>query len=135
MKKLKAIIEFADNNYSAYLENVDGFMGIGKTIEGVKKSLLENIEFTIEGMKNNGIEIPDCFKGDYIIYFAFDVTTFLQVYGRIINKAGLEKLTGINQKQLWHYASGKKKPRKETIKKISDSVHILAEDLMKINFA
>lgn len=133
--EIKAIIEFADNNYSAYLEGINGFMGIGDTIEEVKESLLENIEFTLEGMKRNGAKIPDCFKSDYTVNFYFDVATFLQVYSKIISKAGLEKITGINQKQLWHYACGQKKPRKETVKKLADSIHLLAEDLMKIRFA
>lgn len=135
MKRIKAIIEFADNNYSAYLENVDGFMGIGDSIEDVKKSLSENIEFTLEGMREDGIEIPKCFREEYEIEYTFDITTFLQLYGRIISKAGLEKITGINQKQLWHYANGMKKPRKETVQKVSDSVHKFAEDLLKVSFA
>ena len=135
MRKLNAVIEFAENNYSAYLKDVDGFTGIGDSIEEVKKSLSENIEFTLEGMREEGVEIPKCFNDQYEIEYLFDITTFLQVYGKIISKAGIEKLTGINQKQLWHYASGKRKPRKETVVKIAESVHKLGEELMKVSFA
>ncbi len=40
-------------------------------------------------------------------------------------KPALEKLTGINQKQLWHYEMGKSKPRRERMEKIQKALHRL----------
>lgn len=52
----------------------------------------------------------------------------------MLSKSGLEAITGINQKQLWHYASGRSKPRKETIEKVAINIHQFAEELTKISF-
>ena len=47
---------------------------------------------------------------------------------------GLERLTGINQKQLWHYASRGRKPCKEQIHRIESALHKLGEELLSISF-
>ena len=59
-----------------------------------------------------------------------DVKSFLEVYSKIFTKAGLERLTGVNQKQLWHYASGKSKPRKRQRERIERAIHRLGNDLV-----
>lgn len=132
--KIKAIIEFGNSNYSAYLPEVNGYVGVGDTVEDVKQSLQENIEFTLEGLEEDGFDIPNVFKGEWVLEYSYDLTTFLQVYGKILSKSGLERITGINQKQLFHYASGMKKPRPATVKKVSDAVHKLASDLQELQF-
>ena len=53
----------------------------------------------------------------------------LQFYAGIFTKAGLERITGINQKQLWHYASGTRNPRPEQVLKIETALHKLGEEL------
>ena len=47
------------------------------------------------------------------------------IYCGIFTKSGLEKLTGINQKQLWHYANGKSLPRRAQVQKIVEALHRL----------
>ena len=63
-----------------------------------------------------------------------DLKTFLNMYSGIFSKAGLERLTGINQKQLWHYAKGNVKPRKKQVERIQDSIHRLAADMAQTDF-
>jgi len=46
----------------------------------------------------------------------------------------LEKITGINQKQLWHYSSGKRKPNRETVIKIQDGLTRFAKDIEQVHF-
>lgn len=50
----------------------------------------------------------------------------------IINNT-LEKLTGINQKQIHHYASGLRKPREQQRRKIAEALHQLGEELLSID--
>jgi transcriptional regulator with XRE-family HTH domain len=52
----------------------------------------------------------------------------------MLSLAGLEKITGINQRQLSHYLNGVKKPRQETIQKIEESIHRFANELSQVNF-
>ena len=107
MTTLHAIILRSENNYGAYLKEVDGIIGIGDTLQEVKKSLLESIDITIEECAMNPeYVLPEEFKGDYEVVFSMDVLSFMEYYAGILSKAGLQRITGINQKQLGHYASG-----------------------------
>jgi len=66
--------------------------------------------------------------------FEYDVDSFLNYYAGILSKSGLERVTGVNQKQLWHYSSGKRKPSKKTILKIQKGLHKFAEELRQVRF-
>ena len=44
-------------------------------------------------------------------------TNTVFIYCGIFTKSGLERLTGINQKQLWHYANGKTSPAEHKCKR------------------
>ena len=68
---------------------------------------------------------------DEIIY-KFDTQSLLNYYKGIFTNASLERITGIKQKQIQHYASGLKKPRAAQKQKIQDSLHILAGELMAV---
>jgi predicted RNase H-like HicB family nuclease len=132
-RHLTAIIETTENNYGAYLKEVDGVIGIGKTLDEVKKSLLESIDIIIEECRENDeYELPEALSGIFEIDFKMDVKSFLSVYYGIFTKAGLERLTGINQKQLWHYANGKTVPRRAQILKIENALHQLGSELLSI---
>lgn len=135
MSKIKAIVEFADKNFSAYIPEIDGVIGIADTIEETKRSLEQSIQYCIEDCKEYGVELPEPLREEYEIEYQFDLMTFLQVYGKILSKSRLERLTGINQKQLCHYAAGRSRPRAETKKKIEESIHKLAAELAEITFA
>ena len=134
-KTLKAVIEFADNNYTAYLADIDGIIGIGDTLDDVKKSLEESIAFTLEEAEADGVEVPEQLRGEYELKYTFDLPTFLQVYNKVVSKSGLERITGINQKQLWHYANRIRNPKPETVKKVANSIHKFAEELLNVEFA
>ena len=43
MKTLTVIIERTDNNYSAYLQEVDGIVATGKSVEEIKKCIIDKI--------------------------------------------------------------------------------------------
>ena len=132
IRHLTAVIETTENNDSAYLEHVDGIAGVGDTLAEVKMSLLEGVDVFMESCEENGYDIPEELKGDFVIDFRMDVKSFLSVYYGIFTKAGLERLTGINQKQLWHYASGKSVPRRAQVQKIENALHQLGEELLSI---
>ena len=134
MRKLHVIIETAPNNYAAYIEEVDGIVAIGATIDEVKKSIKEAIDVFLETAEEDGDEIPEELQGEYELEYHIDVKTFLEVYSGIFTKAGLERLTGVNQKQLWHYANGMTNPRKKQRERIESAVHNLGRDLLAFCF-
>jgi hypothetical protein len=90
------------------------------------------LEILIEDAPN---QLPKwILEGNYEIEYKFDIESFLAYYKGIFTLAALEKLTGINQKQIQHYSSGLKKPRMEQRKKIENSLHRLGNELLAIEF-
>ena len=70
---------------------------------------------------------------EYEFEYKFDVESLLFFYEKILSKAALERLTGINQKQLSHYACGRSKPRPAQAQKIVNALHTLGRDLLAIS--
>ena len=132
-RHLHAIIETAETNFAAYIEEVGGVGVTGNTIAEVKARLMDALDCLVESCEEDGYETPEELRGPYVLDFRMDVKSFLQVYYGIFTKAGLERLTGINQKQLWHYASGKTVPRRAQILKIENALHQLGNELLSIH--
>lgn len=129
-KTIRIIIEKSDDAYSSYADNVAGIYGQGDTVEEAKQSALTAIELLKK--YNTPENIPAILKNDYEIAFKFDTESFLNFYKKIFTNAALERLTGINQKQFQHYASGLKKPRPAQVKKIETAIHSLGKELMAV---
>ena len=132
-KDVKVVIEHAGENFSAYVVGVDGIAVTGDSVDEIKTSMCEAIEDYIQVCKELDLEIPDQFKSEYELVFELDVCSLLKIYEGIFSKAGLEKLTGINQKQLWHYANGKSKPRQAQRLKIEQGLHRLGNELISLH--
>ena len=129
-KIIKIIIERSDDSFSAYAENVPGIYGQGDSVEEAKNAALAGIELLVK--YNSDENIPNILKGNYEIIFKFDAESFFKFYKKIFTNAALERITGINQKQLQHYASGLKKPRQAQVKKIETAMHNLGKELMAV---
>ena len=130
---LHAVIETAETNYAAYVEEITGVAATGHTLAEVKAGLLDALDFLVESCIEDGDEIPAELQGDYVIDFRMDVRSYLSVYSGIFTKSGLQRLTGINQKQLWHYANGKSVPRRAQVLRIEEALHRLGEELLSIH--
>jgi len=130
MNTIKIIIEKSSDHYSAYADNCDGIYGAGNTVEEAKENVLEGLRLLIESRPAN--QLPEMLKGEYEIVYGFDVQSFLKYYEGIFSKPALQKITGINQKQLHHYASGLKKPRQAQREKIGRALHSLGRELMAV---
>ena len=133
MEHIKVTIEKAEANYSAYIDSIAGIAVTGKTISEIKDKVQEAIAFHIEGCREFGIEVPKQLEGEYELEFVMDTITLLNYYDGILGKPALEKITGINQKQLWHYASGKTKPRQSQRDKINNGLHQLGNELLMLS--
>ncbi len=132
MNKLKVVIESGENNYSAYIEGVGGIGVVGDTIEEIRKNMEEAVAFYIDVAKEDGSPIPEKLQGEYEFEFIMDAKALLNYYDGILGKPALEKLTGINQKQLWHYAMGKRKPRAAQREKIQRAFNRLGEEFSMV---
>ena len=129
MSVIKIVIEKTSDFYSAYAENVEGIYGAGATVQKTKESVLKSLELYV---KYNKKKLPKILQGDYSIKYRFDAQSLLNYYKGIFTNASLEKITGINQKQIQHYASGLKKPRELQKRKIQAGLRNLAKELQSI---
>ena len=132
MVTLHAVIERAEHNFGAYVEEIDGVGGIGDTLEEVKKDLEEGLVVLKEACIEDGYPVPEELQGEYEIVFKMDTRSFLKMYCKIFTKSALERMTGINQKQLWHYANGLSTPRPATVAIIEKALHQLGEELLSL---
>lgn len=53
------VIEKAENNYFAYVPDLPGCIATGETVKAVEAEIRAAIRFHIDGLKADGIEIPD----------------------------------------------------------------------------
>ena len=118
MKNVIVTVELTDNNYSAYIESLPGCVTTGKNINELKANMQEAIDGHLEVSREFGDSIADEFTGEYRLIFRFDAESLLNHYKGIFTNSALERLTGINQRQLQRYASGKTRPMKPQAKKI-----------------
>lgn len=130
---LNATIECLENGYSAYIENLDGVVATGSTVDEIKRNLISALDDYVETCKELNLKPPAELTGNYHIDFSMDVKSLLALYDGIFTKSGLERLTGINQKQLWHYANGLSKPRRAQVLKIENALHRLGNELIAIH--
>jgi len=133
MEIVKIVIERTDDLFSGYAENVEGVYVGGESVEETKKSVEDAIRLLKE--YNTSENIPDILKNEYEIEYSYDIQSFFDYYKRLFNNPALEKLTGINQKQLHHYATGHRKPRTESIKKLEDALHKLGAELSSVKLS
>ncbi len=53
------VIEKGEGNYGAYVPDLPGCVATGRTIEETERSIQEAIEFHLEGMRADGLPIPE----------------------------------------------------------------------------
>ena len=116
--------------YSASCPLLDGWVvAYEGDFEGFKEYIMESIDFYLECAKNDGEQYPDILDGQYNVYYKFDIQSLLCHYQNIFSFASLQYITGVNQRQLWHYAAGRSKPRQAQAEKIVSSLNKLGREL------
>jgi len=129
----KVIVQIVWNkNYRAYLDLLPGCVAVDEKLQGVKDGMRSAIEIHLDAMREDGDEILAAFKGDYELVFELDSRALLHYYEGIITRTGLSKLTGINEKQLGHYAQGVRNPRKAQRERIIQGIHTLGKELLEV---
>lgn len=134
MKNVKVIIGRVNEGeyvYSSVMDAPDvpfGLNGTGRTVKEAKMDMLEAYEEIKNILKVEGNECEElCFN------YQFDIPSFLEYYAYALSLAGLERILGINQRQLSHYINGTSKPRKSTVNRFRKKLKAFAEELNSID--
>ena len=130
MYTVEAIIERADDGTFDVYCTKEIFTGAGKTIDAAKQDMQEQIAFYVKTAKEEGFKYPEFLDGEYEFHFTVDSWSLMRYYvlSGLFSLAGMEKMTGINQKQLWSYLHGTK-PRKAQANRIMAGFEKLRTEL------
>ncbi len=60
------IVEKGERNFSAYLPDLPGCIATGQTLEEVKQRMREAVELHLQGMREDGLPIPEPSLVDYV---------------------------------------------------------------------
>ena len=133
-KKINVVIERGiDGSFSAYIadDNCEfGCIGEGKSVEETKADFMKAVGEMQEVYAEEGSKFPDV-EFDFI----YDRASFLNYYAYAFSLAGLARITGVNQGQLSHYVTGRRRPSKSTVEKIEQSLHDFANEIGQVKFA
>jgi predicted RNase H-like HicB family nuclease len=53
------VIEKANGNYAVYVPDLPGCVAVGDSLEEIEREIQEAIEFHIDGMRADGLSIPE----------------------------------------------------------------------------
>ena len=133
-QNIVVILEKSDNNYSAYIPELDGCIATGDNIQETVNNIEEAVEFHLAGLKEEGLDIPELFKNDYKFIYKIDFESLFDWFSGVLTKSGISKLTGMNQSLISQYANGIKKPSTKQTKRIEQAIHSFGEELLNIQF-
>jgi hypothetical protein len=133
MEKVIVNISWSGKNYCAGAEINGMVLVTNKTLEGVKAEFADTFKFHIDGSVADGdILSEDLVRGDYEFDFKLEVSALLHSLDGVVTRSAIARVTGINERQLGHYASGFRNPRPEQRQKIIMGIHHIGSDLSSV---
>ena len=129
MKKIDVIIKRGKDGMFIAIPEHDypiGLHGYGKTAN----EAISDLNTVCNEAKEFYPELPNF---EYNI--KYEIPSFLREYSQLFTLAGLQKITGVNQKQLSHYLNGNSYPSKQTSEKIKLGFESFRQNISKVQFA
>ena len=134
MEKIIVNVSWCNKNFAASLgDNVPGAVVFtADTFEELQREAKESLEFHVQGMIEVGDDVPQWLvDGDYEFEYVYlDTAALLRSSERFASLAAISRATGINQRQLSHYATGAKIPRPKQRKRNVEGLHNIGRQLM-----
>lgn len=133
MKAIAVIERGADGAYGVFIESDNvpfGAIGDGQTVA----EAIADFNNSVNEMQSYYAEEGKAFPQDLEFEFKYDTASFLQQYAYAFTLAGLERITGINQRQLSHYINGIRKPSEKTTQKIEERLHAFGTEIASVRF-
>lgn len=135
MEKIKVEVNWCEKNFAC----VWGCPGFGsivvthKTLEGLKKEFQLSLQSQIDDMLADGEDIPQWLaSGDFEVEYDMHISAILRNAEQYTTMAAISRASGINQKQLTHYASSLKEPRPAQRARIIAGLHHIGETFLSI---
>ena len=134
MEKVIVNVAKTPKGYCASIDILPGWvLGTTGSFDEFKKELKESVDIFIEWAKEDGDEYPSVFDSEFDFEYKFNVESLLCSYNGILSHSALSRLTGINQKQLGHYARGRSRPQQAQKTRIVEALHQLGNELIAVS--
>ena len=122
-----------ERGYSGSCELLPGWVvSFSGTISCFIDYVKESIDFYVDCAKKDDEDYPAVFDHAYRLIFKMDIQSILYCYDKILTRAALSRLTGINERQLGHYICGRSRPRPAQSGKIVNALHALGKELQAV---
>ena len=134
-KDMKVLVSWSGENFNGgYGDSEIGAIFVtAATLDEFKKEFEESLLFHLEGLKEEGKRIPDYLSsGSFHIVYDLEATALLREAENFTTLAAISRETGINQKQLSHYATGVKQPRPASREKIIRGIHAIGRRALSL---
>ena len=122
-------VERNQDGFFASIEGLDGLISHGDTLEELKSNLNEAFTMHIEGMKEDGDDIPEVFTKTFTWVFQPDLQQYFEYLKGVINTSELCRRLDISPSIFSQYMSGKKSPSKKRVRLIMDEVKNIGSEL------
>lgn len=122
------------DGYSASCDIIPGWVvAHNGDFDSFEEYVKESIDFYVECAKEDGDTYPEILEYPNLSFkYKFDIQSLLNHYQNIFSFAALQYITGVNQRQLWHYAAGRSKPRQKQAEKIVSALNNLGKELVSL---
>lgn len=127
-KEIKVLVSWSGENYNGGVGDSEfgAVLVTASTLEDFKKEFEDSLKFQIEGLIEDGEKIPEYIAtGNFEIVYDLEATALLKEAEKFTTLAAISRATGINRKQLSHYATGLKQPRPSSRERIIQGLHAI----------
>ena len=134
-KVLRIDVSWTEDNFCCGWsdENAGTVLVTAKTLEKLKEDFRESLNLHIQGCLADGDNLPEYLaNGDYKLEYILDAAALLRDAETYTTMAAISRASGINQKQLSHYASGLKHPRPMQVERIKAGIHRIGSQLLSL---
>lgn len=135
-KIIKVDVSWTEDNFCGCWSDEDAgtILVTAKTLDVLKEDFNESLRLHIDGCVADGDVLPAYMvEGEYEIEYVLDTAALLRDAEEYTTLAALSHASGINQKQLSHYASGLKHPRQAQIERIKAGLHRIGTRLLALS--
>lgn len=135
MEKIKVEVNWCEKNFACVWGCPDfgSIIVTNKTLEGLKKEFQKSLQWQIEDMLADGDDVPQFLaSGDFEIEYDLHISAILRNAEQFTTMAAISRASGINQRQLTHYASSLKEPRPAQRERIIAGLHRIGESFLAI---
>lgn len=133
--KLKISVSWTGSNFCcAWSDDEAGTVVVtSKTLLSLKEDFEQSLKWHIEGCMEDGDKLPEYLvNGNYELEYELDTAALLQDAETYTTMAAISRASGINQKQLSHYANGLKRPRPEQRARIIAGLHVIGSQILAL---